>query len=243
MNLGGLRPLSLAVVAGAFGIASPLLPRLQPRMLIVPGLLVMAAGLLVLTRFDVDSGYLTSTLPAEILFGVGVGCAMSLRSASPRAQPGTARHSRHGTDERDCTMTTAPYLPPSWAARVIGNRMARIVARSVLRTLAVRGRKTGQWRKVPIVVLEHDNQRYLLAPRGNTDWSRNLRAAGSGRLTFKGRTEEFDAVDVPVAERPPLIEAYLEQFGRYPSVTDTFRQLPDPADHPTFRLIRSGPAR
>jgi EmrB/QacA subfamily drug resistance transporter len=54
-------PMTLAVAAGAFGIASPLLPRVRPRLLIVPGLLVTAAGLLLLTRLTLDSGYLTTT--------------------------------------------------------------------------------------------------------------------------------------------------------------------------------------
>ena len=40
----------------------------------------------------------------------------------------------------------------------------------------------------------------------------------------------------PVAERPPLIAAYRERFDRFPSVAATFERLPDPADHPTFRL-------
>ncbi len=50
---------------------------------------------------------------------------------------------------------------------------------------------------------------------------------------------EFEAVEVPAGERPPLIAVHLEQFGRFPTVTETFRQLPDPADHPTFRIVGS----
>ena len=138
-------------------------------------------------------------------------------------------------------MSGTHYLRPSWGARVIGRRMAKVFARSVLSTLAVRGRTTGQWRKVPVAVLEHGNERYLVAAAGRTEWSRNLRATGSGRLTRKGHTEEFDVVEVPVGERPPLIEAYLAKFGRYPTVGTTFRQLPDPADHPAFRIARSRP--
>ncbi|MBK6011023.1 nitroreductase/quinone reductase family protein [Streptomyces sp. MBT53] len=134
---------------------------------------------------------------------------------------------------------SAPYLPPPWGARVIGNRMAKLFARSVLSTLSVRGRTSGRWRSVPVAVLDHDGERYLIAPRGNTEWSRNLRAANSGRLRRKGRGEEFEAVEVPVAERAPLIQVYLEQFGRFPTVAETFRQLPDPADHPTFRIVES----
>jgi deazaflavin-dependent oxidoreductase (nitroreductase family) len=140
-------------------------------------------------------------------------------------------------------MTDTPYLRPPWGARVIGNRMARLFARSVLSMLAVPGRRTGQWHRTPVAVLEHEGERYLIAPRGRTDWSRNLAAAGSGRLTRKRRTEEFDAVDVPPAERPPLIAAYLEKFGKFPTVAETFQQLPDPADHPTFRITQSRPVR
>jgi deazaflavin-dependent oxidoreductase (nitroreductase family) len=138
-------------------------------------------------------------------------------------------------------MTEGRYLRPPWGARVIGNRMARIFARGILSTLAVRGRKTGRWRTVPVAVLVHGGDRYLIAPRGQTDWSRNLRAAGGGRLTRGGHTEEFDVVEVPAGERRPLIAAYLEEFGRFPTVEATFRELPEPADHPTFRIVNPRP--
>jgi deazaflavin-dependent oxidoreductase (nitroreductase family) len=138
-------------------------------------------------------------------------------------------------------MSEAKYLPPPWGARVIGNRMARIFARGVLSMLSVRGRRTGTWRSVPVAVLEFEGQRYLVSPRGNTDWVRNLRSAGTARLKRRGRTEQFEAVEVPTAERPRLIEVYLERFGKYPSVASTFRELPDPADHPTFRIVNAAP--
>jgi len=70
-------PLTLAVAASAFGIASPLLPRVPPRMLIVPGLLVTASGLLVLTRLEVGGSYLIRVLPAEVLLGAGLGCVIT----------------------------------------------------------------------------------------------------------------------------------------------------------------------
>src|SRR4051794_13898948 len=133
-------------------------------------------------------------------------------------------------------MSEAKYLPPPWGARVVGNRMARLFARSVLSMLSVRGRRTGNWRSVPVAVLEFEGQRYLVSPRGNTDWARNLRAAGTARLKRRGKTEQIDSVEVPTSERPRLIEAYLEQFGKFPTVAQTFRELPEPADHPTFRI-------
>src|SRR6266545_5619345 len=88
----------------------------------------------------------------------------------------------------------------------------------------------------PIVVLEYSGERYLLAPGGRTDWARNLHAAGRGRLIQHGRVEQFTAVEVPPQQRPPLIEAYRQRYGKMPTVAASFQQLPDPADHPTFRI-------
>jgi hypothetical protein len=75
-----------------------------------------------------------------------------------------------------------------------------------------------------------------MAAYGHTQWSRNLRAATSGRLSGRGYTEDFTATEVPAEQRPPLIEAYLRQFGRLPTVASAFHALPGSADHPTFRL-------
>lgn len=135
-------------------------------------------------------------------------------------------------------MAEGAYLRPPWFARVVGNRMAALFNPSV-RVLSVRGRTSGQWRSVAVVVLEHEGQRYLLAPSGHTDWSQNLRAAGAGRLRRRSRMEEFTAVEVPVDQRQPLIEAYLRRYGKLPRVAATFRKLPDPADHPAFRIVKS----
>jgi deazaflavin-dependent oxidoreductase (nitroreductase family) len=135
-------------------------------------------------------------------------------------------------------MTSTNYLRPSWAARVIGGRMARLFRPSVVCLLTVRGRTTGRWRSTPVVVLEHGGKEYLVAAYGHTEWSRNLSAAGSGRLTRHGQPEDFTAVEVPVEQRPPLIEAYLAAYGKLPTVARTFRALPAPADHPTFQITR-----
>jgi deazaflavin-dependent oxidoreductase (nitroreductase family) len=133
-------------------------------------------------------------------------------------------------------MTGKPYLRPRWAARTIGARMARLFRPSIVNLLAVPGRTTGEWRSVSVAVLQYDGRRYLMSAYGDSEWSRNLRAAGHGRLTSRGRTEPFRAVEVPVEERAPLIEEYLRQFGRLPTVGKSFATLPDPADHPTFQI-------
>jgi len=69
-------PLTLASQAGSWGIASRLMPRLPARAIMAPGALVAAGGMLILTQIQVNSGYLTLVLPAEILIGVGIACVM-----------------------------------------------------------------------------------------------------------------------------------------------------------------------
>ena len=134
-------------------------------------------------------------------------------------------------DER-VSRRPSQYLKPGWFIQKV---MKPIMMRmGVTPTLAVRGRRSGQWRTVPVNVLEHNGARYLVAPRGNTEWVRNLRAAGTGELRRRGKTDRFRATEVPDAEKPPLIQAYLDRWGS--QVKSQFDALPDPADHPVFRL-------
>jgi deazaflavin-dependent oxidoreductase (nitroreductase family) len=132
-------------------------------------------------------------------------------------------------------MTKLHYRKPPWWLRHIGNRFAPRNVK-VVAQLSVPGRTTGQWRTTPVVVLDHDGERFLVAPGGHTEWARNLRAAGRGRLIRGESVEQFTAEEVPPPDRPPVLTAYLGRYGRMPTVKAGFRALPDPADHPTFRL-------
>jgi deazaflavin-dependent oxidoreductase (nitroreductase family) len=78
--------------------------------------------------------------------------------------------------------------------------------------LAVRGRKSGEWRTTPVNLLSHDGQRYLVAPRGHTQWVRNLRAAGTGELRLGRRAEAFSAVELADADKPAVLRAYLKRW-------------------------------
>jgi deazaflavin-dependent oxidoreductase (nitroreductase family) len=124
------------------------------------------------------------------------------------------------------------YLKPGWFIQKVMNPI--MMRTGVTPTLAVRGRRSGQWRTVPVNVLEHDGARYLVAPRGNTEWVRNLRVAGTGELRRRGKADPFRAIEIPDDEKPPLIQAYLARWGS--QVKSQFDALPDPADHPVFRL-------
>jgi hypothetical protein len=81
-----------------------------------------------------------------------------------------------------------------------------------------------------------DGQRYLVAPRGDTQWVRNLRATGRGELRGRGGVEPFRATEIPDNEKPRVIEAYFARWGY--QVKGYFKALPDPADHPVFRVER-----
>ena len=81
------------------------------------------------------------------------------------------------------------------------------------RVLAVRGRKSGELRSVPVNLLELDGERYLVAPRGNTQWVRNARAAGGGQLRLGSRTEDVALVELPADQRVPVLRVYLTRWG------------------------------
>lgn len=110
--------------------------------------------------------------------------------------------------------------------------------------LAVRGRTSGEWRTVPVNPLTLDGQRYLVAPRGATQWVRNLRAAGGGELRMGRRTERFTAVEITDEEKPAVLHAYLGRWGwevgRFfdgvdaASSPDELRRVAP--RHPVFRL-------
>jgi deazaflavin-dependent oxidoreductase (nitroreductase family) len=134
-------------------------------------------------------------------------------------------------------MSTRRYLKPPWGQRHIGNRLAPLFQRKLISKLSVRGRRSGRWHTVPVAVLDHDGQRYLISYRGASEWARNLEASHTGRLAQRGRVEEITVEEVPVEERAPLLEVYTARFGRMPTVGAVLRKLPDAADHPTFRIV------
>ncbi len=79
--------------------------------------------------------------------------------------------------------------------------------------LEVRGRRSGELRTTPVNPLTLDGERYLLAPRGETEWVRNIRVAGVGALITRRRREDFAVVEVPDVDKPPIIRAYLRAWA------------------------------
>jgi deazaflavin-dependent oxidoreductase (nitroreductase family) len=141
------------------------------------------------------------------------------------------------------------FQEPGWFTKNVFNRIVAGLTRlgvSVAgsRVLEVKGRKSGEWRRTPVNLLTHEGGRYLVSPRGHTQWVRNMRASGGGRLVLGGKVEEFSATEVGEDEKPPLLRAYLEKWkwevgaffgGIGPDATDEELRRIGP-DHPAFRI-------
>ena len=117
------------------------------------------------------------------------------------------------------TMTTHHrYLAPGWFTRRVFNPAVARLTRWGLslkgsRVLEVRGRTSGEVRATVVNLLTLDGVRYLVAPRGETQWVRNLRAAGEGVLRVGRRREEFTAVELADDAKVDVLRAYLAAWA------------------------------
>lgn len=110
------------------------------------------------------------------------------------------------------------YEKPDWATKNIFNPAIMLATKLGLsmrgsRTLAVPGRKSGKIHTTPVNPLNHEGRRYLVAPRGETQWVRNVRAAGGGELRLGRKRERFRATELSDAEKPALLRAYLKLWS------------------------------
>ena len=108
------------------------------------------------------------------------------------------------------------YLAPKSTSNIFNDLVGRLAGHGVsilgTRLLAVRGRKSGEWRTTPVNLLVVDGSRYLVAPRGETQWVRNLRVAGTGELRLGRRAETFVPTEVADADKPAILRAYLKRW-------------------------------
>jgi deazaflavin-dependent oxidoreductase (nitroreductase family) len=144
------------------------------------------------------------------------------------------------------------YQRPGWFTTNVFNRIVAVFTRSGLsvygsRVLEVKGRTSGEWRQTPVNLMRYQDGEYLVAPRGQTQWVKNLRASGEGRLRVGRRTEQFAAIELTDDEKPALLRAYLKKWkfevgvffdGVGPDSSDAELREIAP-DHPVFRLSRS----
>lgn len=142
------------------------------------------------------------------------------------------------------------YRAPGWFTRNVFNRSIAFLTRhgvSVLgsRVLAVKGRSSGEWRTTPVNLLELDGHRYLVSPRGEGQWVRNLRQAGTGELRVGKRVEQFRGRELSDDEKVAVLRAYLKRWkfevgmffdGVGPNSTDEELRAIGPR-HPAFEVL------
>jgi deazaflavin-dependent oxidoreductase (nitroreductase family) len=149
-------------------------------------------------------------------------------------------------------MSEPRYVQPDWFTRNVFNRAVRRLTRMGIsvagsRELRVRGRTSGEWRTTPVNLLSVGPDRYLVAPRGTTQWVRNLRAAGAGELGVGRRVEPFRSEEIPDDAKLPVLREYLRRWaweaGKFFEGVD--KNSPDDAlariaaDFPVFRVLPS----
>ena len=144
---------------------------------------------------------------------------------------------------------SARYLKPGWLDNHVVVPAIRGLTRLGLsvwgsRVLRVRGRKSGEWRETPVNLLSFEGARYLVAPRGQTHWVRNLRASHEGELKLGSRTERIGVVELSDDQKIPILRAYLKRWkfevgqffggvGADSPESEVRRIAPD---HPVFRI-------
>ena len=149
------------------------------------------------------------------------------------------------------TTVTAPrYVRPNGFTRHIFNPVIAGLTRIGIsvwgsRVLEVRGRTSGEWRRTPVNLLVVDGERYLVSPRGETQWVRNVRAADSFRLRVGRRVETVSAVEVADGDKVAVLRPYLRRWkwevgqffdGLDADATDDAMRAAGPK-HPIFRLV------
>ncbi|GAC1507111.1 MAG: nitroreductase family deazaflavin-dependent oxidoreductase [Candidatus Dormibacteraceae bacterium] len=143
----------------------------------------------------------------------------------------------------------AYYKKPDWFTQNIFNPAVALLTRAGFsvwgsRVLRVRGRKSGEWRSQPVNLLTYDGKQYLVAPRGLTQWVRNIRPAGGGELVLGNKIQPFKAVEISDEEKIPILRAYLKRWKFevgmfFQGVTDEspekeLRRIAP--NHPIFRI-------
>jgi len=126
------------------------------------------------------------------------------------------------------------YLKPPARVTKIFNRLAMRSTLWDVHTLEVARRNAVNPQRVPVIPLELDDSLFVVSTRGESDWVKNVRAAGQVRLGQKGHFETYAAAEVPAAERADILTAYRGKAGR--EVNGYWKKLPGAHDHPTFKL-------
>src|SRR5579863_979142 len=126
---------------------------------------------------------------------------------------------------QEALMETTPtpsgphYQRPDWFTRNVFNRLVKGFTRLGIsvrgsRVLEHRGRTSGKLHRTPVNLLTYEGQQYLVAPRGDTQWVRNVRSADGHLVLILGRHRELcTATEIPVESSVPILRSYLKRWA------------------------------
>jgi deazaflavin-dependent oxidoreductase (nitroreductase family) len=113
--------------------------------------------------------------------------------------------------------------------------------------LTTRGHRTGRARRNPVLVVEHDGRRWLVAPYGAVSWVHNARAAGQVRLARRRDTRAYAIREVAGPEAGPVLQQYVQiasatrQYFQADQNDPVERFIAEAEQHPVFELTPIGP--
>jgi F420H(2)-dependent quinone reductase len=141
------------------------------------------------------------------------------------------------------------YQRPDWFTKHVFNRFVALATRAGIsvwgsRVLRVQGRKSGEWRSSPVNLLTLDKTQYLVAPRGQTHWVRNIRASREGELLLGARVQRIKVAEIPDDQKVPILREYLRRwkfevgvfFGGVSAESSDEELRGIAPDHPVFRV-------
>ena len=147
----------------------------------------------------------------------------------------------------------AHYQRPDWFTKSVFNPTVAVLTRLGVsvwgsRVLRVRGRKSGDWHTTPVNLLTYDGGQYLVAPRGHTQWVRNIRVSRGGELLLGRRAQPFTVVEIDDDKKVPILRDYLKRwqfevgmfFGGVSAASSDQELLRIAPDHPVFRIEEAG---
>ncbi len=140
------------------------------------------------------------------------------------------------------------YRRPTKVTRMMNRFVSWLASRGMMPsktvTLEVKGRRSGQTRSTVINWVEHEGERYFVSVRGDTEWMRNVRAAGGEAVIRRRERQKVRLEEIPAEQRAPIIKTYLgenamatrQHFGVDPKAEIAeFEAIAE--RHPVFRIV------
>ncbi len=112
-----------------------------------------------------------------------------------------------------------------------------------MRLLSFRGRKSGRERRTPVAILDNNGNRYIVSVYGLSQWVRNLRAAGEGKLRKGWRSQSVRIVELSPKDAAPILKvglatapSFLKKYFETTADSSMEAFERDAVHHPVFKI-------